>query len=119
MAASMRAYLADELLARRTGKAAVRAVVRDSRLSGFQCVIGARSKVFRLRLRLRLRRGCVTLWRWPMLSAEQVRTKALDLLRDLAAGRQLPMPTPGAVPLPKSLQPSACRGVRTICAAAS
>ncbi|HNG49325.1 MAG TPA: hypothetical protein PLP08_07000, partial [Plasticicumulans sp.] len=57
MAASMRAYLADELLARRTGKAAVRAVVRDSRLSGFQCVIGARSKVFRLRLR----RGCVTL----------------------------------------------------------
>lgn len=117
MAASMRAYLADELLARRTGKAAVRAVVRDSRLSSFQCVIGARSKVFRLRLRLR--RGCVTLWRWPMLSAEQVRTKALDLLRDLAAGRQLPMPTPGAVPLPKSLQPSACRGARTICAAAS
>ncbi|HMW43371.1 MAG TPA: hypothetical protein PKW88_12585, partial [Plasticicumulans sp.] len=46
---------------RRTGKAAVRAVVRDSRLSSFQCVIGARSKVFRLRLRLR--RGCVTLWR--------------------------------------------------------
>ena len=115
MAASMRAYLADELLARRTGKAAVRAVVRDSRLSGFQCVIGARSKVFRLRLR----RGCVTLGGWPMLSAEQVRTKALDLLRDLAAGRQLPMPTPGAVPLPKSLQPSACRGARTICAAAS
>lgn len=87
MATSIRTYLSDELLARRTGKAAVRAVLRDSRLTGFQCVIGARSKVFRLRLH----QGCVTLGRWPMVTAEDARAKALELLRSLAQGQALPV----------------------------
>lgn len=72
-----RFLLSDALVARVSCSGSTRQVFHDSHLVGFQAVIGARSRVFRVRLRGSYR----TLGHWPVMSAEEARAAALDALR--------------------------------------
>lgn len=72
-----RFLLSDALVARVNCSGNARQVFHDSHLVGFQMVVGARSRVFRVRLRGSYR----TLGHWPVMSAEEARAAALDALR--------------------------------------
>src|SRR5690606_22267851 len=72
-----RFLLSDALVARVNCSGNARQVFHDSHLVGFQMVVGARSRVFRIRLRGSYR----TLGHWPVMSAEEARAAALDALR--------------------------------------
>lgn len=72
-----RFLLSDASVARVNCSGSARQVFHDSHLVGFQMVVGARSRVFRVRLRDSYR----TLGHWPVMSAEEARAAALDALR--------------------------------------
>lgn len=78
----MRILLSDAFLRSRQHRPGARVIVHDSRVTGFECVIGARTKTFRLRTRA----VSALLGRWPVLTADEARAKALDLLRRVAEG---------------------------------
>ncbi|MFT5186421.1 MAG: integrase [Porticoccaceae bacterium] len=75
--AARRFLLSDSSVARVNCSGHARQVIHDSHLVGFQMVAGARSRVFRVRLRGSYR----TLGHWPVMSAEEARAAALDALR--------------------------------------
>lgn len=89
----MRAKLSDDYLGARAFQPGKRTIVHDVRLPGFHVVIGAHTKTFRLRTR----RVNATLGRWPLLSAQEARLKAIDLLRRIEAGEEL-RPRRGRMP---------------------
>lgn len=82
-ATSRRLLLTDNAIARLRCKQGRRLIYHDSQLVGFQIVVGARTKNFRIRVyRSYTKLGC-----WPIVSADEARAAALTLLRDsLAAG---------------------------------
>lgn len=82
----MRARLTDAFLSARTSKSvAARIIVRDRELCGFECVIGARTRVFRLR-----RRGILArIGEWPATSTDEARATALAMLRAALHGDDL------------------------------
>lgn len=82
-ATSRRLLLTDNAIARLRCKQGCRLIYHDSQLFGFQIVVGARTKNFRIRVhRSYTKLGC-----WPIVSADEARAAALTLLRDsLAAG---------------------------------
>ena len=75
--AARRFLLSDSSVARVNCSGHARQVIHDSHLVGFQMVAGARTRVFRVRLRGSYR----TLGHWPVMSAEEARAAALDALR--------------------------------------
>ncbi|KFX69060.1 hypothetical protein TMS3_0116405 [Pseudomonas taeanensis MS-3] len=72
-----RLYLSDSAIARLGYRRGPRMVCHDNQLTGFQVVVGARSRVFRVCLRGSYR----TLGHWPVISADEARAKALEVLR--------------------------------------
>lgn len=79
----MRARLTDAFLSARAAKSvAARYIVRDRELCGFECVIGARTRIFRLR-----RRGIFArIGEWPATSTDEARATALAMLRAALQG---------------------------------
>lgn len=105
--AAKRFLLSDSSVARVNCSGNARQVIHDSHLVGFQMVAGARSRVFRVRLRGSYR----TLGHWPVMSAEEARAAALDALRarlgvaarqDVARIEVAPRPEPVRVAKPKT-----------------
>lgn len=99
----MRARLTDAFLsARATKSGASRYIIRDRELCGFECVIGARSRVFRLR-----RRGIVArIGEWPATSTDEARATALAMLRAALQGggvADFARPARGAVSKPSKV----------------
>ncbi|VXC41973.1 conserved hypothetical protein [Pseudomonas sp. 9AZ] len=101
--AAKRFLLSDSSVARVNCSGHARQVIHDSHLVGFQMVAGARSRVFRVRLRGSYR----TLGHWPVMSAEEARAAALDALRarlgvtsrqDVARVEVAPLPAPALAP---------------------
>lgn len=76
-----RCLITDERLAREKLTAG-RRFLNDSRLTGFKVIISSRSRTFVVRTGQLYR----VLGRWPLISAENAREQALDLLRRLTAG---------------------------------
>lgn len=102
-----RFLLSDALVARVNCSGNARQVFHDSHLVGFQMVVGARSRVFRVRLRGSYR----TLGHWPVMSAEEARAAALDALKarlgvtarqEVARVEVAPAPEPVRAPKPKT-----------------
>ena len=102
-----RFLLSDSSVARVNCSGHARQVIHDSHLVGFQMVAGARSRVFRVRLRGSYR----TLGHWPVMSAEEARAAALDAMRarigvtarqDVARVGVAPLPEPVRVAKPKT-----------------
>lgn len=82
-ATSRRLLLTDTAIARLNCQKGRRLICHDSQLVGFQIVVGARTKNFRIRVY----RSFVSLGSWPVVSADEARAAALTLLRNsLAAG---------------------------------
>lgn len=105
--AARRFLLTDSSVARVNCSGHARQVIHDSHLVGFQMVAGARSRVFRVRLRGSYR----TLGHWPVMNAEEARAAALDALRarlgvasraDVARVEVAPLPEPVKVAKPKT-----------------
>lgn len=84
-----RCLLSDERLAREKSTKGRRRLL-DSHLTGFQVVITSRSKTFIVRT-ARLYR---VLGRWPLLTCEEARQRAYELLRRLVAGQDLHIAVP-------------------------
>lgn len=82
-ATSRRLLLTDTAIARLSCQKGGRLICHDSQLAGFQIVVGARTKNFRIRVY----RSFTPLGSWPVVSADEARAAALTLLRNsLAAG---------------------------------
>nr|WP_017675205.1 tyrosine-type recombinase/integrase [Pseudomonas chengduensis] len=102
-----RFLLSDASVARVNCSGNARQVFHDSHLVGFQMVVGARSRVFRIRLKGSYR----TLGHWPVMSAEEARAAALDALKarlgvtarqEVARVEVAPAPEPVGAPKPKT-----------------
>lgn len=107
--ANRRFLLSDSSVGRVGCQQGSRTVCHDTQLVGFQLVAGARSRVFRVRLRS----GYKTLGHWPVMGADEARAEALNTLRErLVRGNRVARTEPViAAPAPAKAVPEA--GPRT------
>lgn len=70
-------------------------ILRDRMLSGFCVRLNARKRTFLVATSVRGRQFRMMLGHWPLMSVEQARAQALDVLRECRAGRMPSRPACG------------------------